>query len=138
MAVRNILLDTNAYTAFKRGQSEAIHIINHAPIIGMSAVVLGELWGGFAAGTREKQNKTALSAFLNANGVTVIQIDAATAEQYANIYQKLKGQGTPIPTNDMWLAATAIQHDLALFSYDKHFQAIPELLVGNRLEAFIY
>ena len=138
MAVRNILLDTNAYTAFKRGQSEAIHIINHAPIIGMSAIVLGELWGGFAAGTREEQNKTALSTFLNANGVTVIQIDEATAERYANVYQKLKSQGKPIPTNDMWIAATALQHDLALFTYDKHFQTIPELLVGNKLEAFIY
>lgn len=138
MAVKNILLDTNAYTAFKRGQSEAIHIINHAPIIGLSAIVLGELWGGFAAGTREKQNKAALNAFLNANGVTVIQIDAATAEQYADIYQKLKSQGTPIPTNDMWLAATALQHNLALFTYDKHFQTIPELLIGNHLEDFIY
>lgn len=138
MAVRNILIDTNGYTAFKRGHGEAIRIINHAPIIGMNAVVLGELWGGFAAGTREEQNKKDLSNFLNASGVTIIQIDAATARHYADVYEKLKRLGKPIPTNDMWIAATALQHDLALFSYDKHFQNIPALLVSDRLEEFIY
>ena len=134
MAIREILIDTNAYAAYKRGLPEAVALVRHAPFIGINIVVLGELLGGFAAGTREEQNKQELQRFLHMNGVTIIPSDYSTAVQYATIYQTLKRQGTPIPTNDMWIAATALQHHLALFSYDKHFQSIPELVLGSSLE----
>lgn len=137
MAVREILLDTNAYTAFKRNVPEAIEIIRHAPIIGINSIVLGELLGGFAVGTREATNKQELKRLLNSNRVRLISIDDDTAEYYAIVYRNLRQKGQLIPTNDMWIAASALQHSLAVFTYDHHFQIVKGLIMGNRLSDFI-
>ncbi|UBF24491.1 PIN domain-containing protein [Kovacikia minuta CCNUW1] len=75
---------------------------------------------------------------MHLSGVTLFPIDDRTAEYYATIYRSLRSKGQPIPTNDMWIAATAFQHNLALFSYDNHFQAIDDILVGNRLADFVF
>lgn len=130
-------MDTNAYAAFKRGLPDAVQIIQHAPVINVSVIVLGELFGGFAAGTRKGQNKRELETFLASGRVQVSEIDEKIAERYAVVYYNLKQKGNPIPTNDMWIAATAIQHDHALYSYDRHFQAIDGLVVGTKLDQFI-
>ena len=137
MAVRNILLDTNAYAAFKRGAPDAVEIIRHVPLIGISSIVLGELLGGFAAGTRETANRQELEQFLDSDRVRLFFVDDGTAEFYATVYQSLKRKGHPIPTNDMWIAATALQHGLAVFSYDSHFQAVDGVVTGFRLADLI-
>ena len=137
MAVREILLDTNAYTAFKRNVPEAVEIIRHAPIISINSIVLGELLGGFAGGTREALNKHELRQFLGSTRVRVIEVDEHTAEFYAMVYRSLRQKGQPIPTNDMWIAANALQHSLAVVTYDRHFQFVDGLTVGNRLSDFI-
>ena len=138
MAVRHLLLDTNAYAALKRGIPEAVEIIRYAPSIGISSVVLGELLGGFAAGTQEATNKHELERFLSSGRVQMLVVDAETARYYATVYRGLRYKGRPIPTNDIWLAATALQHDLALFSYDNHFRAIDGLVTGNQLSDFSF
>lgn len=138
MAVREILLDTNAYAAFKRNVPDAVEIIRHAPLIGINSIVLGELLGGFAVGTREAANKQELKRFFNSDRVKLFSVDDSTAEYYAMVYRDLKRKGRPIPTNDMWIAATALQHGLAVFSYDDHFQAVDGIIVGNRLLDFVF
>jgi predicted nucleic acid-binding protein len=137
VAVRNILLDTNAYSAFKRNVPDAVEIIRHTPLIGMSSIVLGELLSGFALGSHEAINRDELKRFLTSKRVKLLPIDDGTSEQYAGIYQNLKQKGHPIPTNDMWIAASALQHRLAVFTYDKHFQAVEGLVIGNQLSDFI-
>ena len=136
MAMRNILLDTNAYAAFKQGVPDAVEMIRHTSMIGVSSVVLGELLSGFALGSREAVNRQELNLFLDSPRVEVFPVDDRTAEYYAKIYQTLRNKGQPIPTNDMWIAATALQHGLAVFSYDRHFQAVDGLIVGTHLEDF--
>jgi tRNA(fMet)-specific endonuclease VapC len=131
MAMRGILLDTNAYAAFKQGQAEAVEIIQRTPFLGINAVILGELLGGFAAGTREQQNRAELGRFLQVDRVRFLAVDQDTASFYALVYQNLKRKGRPIPTNDMWIAATAFQHSLAIFSYDNHFSVIDGIVVGS-------
>ena len=138
MAVRNILLDTNAYTAFKRGALAALEIMKHAPLISINSVILGELLGGFAVGSREAMNKQELKRFLSSNRVKVFLVDDDTAEYYALVYQLLRRKGQPIPTNDIWIAATALQHNLAVFTYDSHFQAVDGIIVGNHLADFMF
>jgi len=64
-------------------------------------------------------------------------VDERTAERYATISVDLKRKGLPIPTNDMWIAASALRHDLALFTYDGHFKHISGLLIGRTLEDFL-
>ncbi len=105
--MRDILLDTNAYAAFKRGDEDAVEIIRHAPRIGISVVVLGELLAGFAAGTREATNRRELQQFLRSDRVLVLTVDGDTAQRYSVVYLNLRRKGRPIPTNDLWIAASA-------------------------------
>ena len=99
--------------------------------------MLGELYGGFACGMQEQRNIDELERFLASHRVHVLEANADTAHHYANIYRELRKKGCPIPTNDMWLAATARQYDLSMFSYDAHFRAIDELCVGSTVQDFL-
>ena len=137
MAIKHILLDTNAYTAFKRGISAAREILEHVPFIGLSPIMLGELYGGFALGTQEQRNLEELERFLASRRVHVLETTAETARYYADVYRELRQKGRPIPTNDMWLAATARQYDLAIFSYDAHFHEIDGIHIGTVLQDFL-
>lgn len=128
-----ILLDTNAYVAFKRGQSEAVAILRRVPSIAINTVALGELLAGIAVSAREANNRRELQEFLNSPRVVVLPVDQTTASHYAAVYTALRKSGTPIPTNDMWIAASALQHGLRLFSYDAHFSAVGGLQVGCSL-----
>ena len=137
MAVRDVLLDTNAYIAFKRGTPDAVEVLTHVPRIGINSIVLGELLSGFTIGTREEANRQELQQFLTSERVHQLVIDAETAVQYAAVYRELRHRGRPIPTNDMWIAASALQHGFAVLSDDGHFHAVPGLHVGTRLDAFL-
>jgi predicted nucleic acid-binding protein len=129
--VSDILLDTNGYTAFKQAQPDAVDIVQRAARLALSSVVLGELLAGFAVGSREAQNRAELQQFLASDRVYLLLIDDGTAAFYANVYSQLRKKGRPIPTNDLWIAASALQHGYALFSYDAHFKHIDGLLSGT-------
>jgi tRNA(fMet)-specific endonuclease VapC len=129
--VTAILIDTNAYAAFKRGLPEAVSVVQQVPSIAFNAVVLGELMGGFAAGAKEQQNRAELDAFLASPRVRVVTMDRGTGQHYAAVYAALRKTGLPIPTNDMWIAASAIQHGLRLFTFDDHFRHLPGLGVAR-------
>ena len=131
--MKRILLDTNAYVAFKQGRPEALRVLQQAPAIALNSIVLGELLCGFATSAREDATRGELEQFLDSPRVCILPLDRRTAEQYASVYVALKQRGTPIPTNDMWIAASAIQHGLDLFSYDGHFQGIQGLRTGKSL-----
>lgn len=130
MAVNTILLDTNAYVAFKQGQPDAVDIVQRAAHLALSSTVLGELLAGFAVGSREAKNRTELQQFLVSDRVQIFFVDDRTATFYANIYRLLRNKGRPIPTNDLWIAASALQHGCALFTYDNHFVHVDGLLIG--------
>jgi predicted nucleic acid-binding protein len=87
--------------------------------------------GGFAAGAKEQQNRAELDALLTSPRVRVVTMDRETAQCYAEVYSALRKAGRPIPTHDMWIAASAIQHGLRLFTFDDHFRYVPGLLVGS-------
>lgn len=135
--MRPIALDTNAYAAFKRGNAEVTAVLQHAPSILVCATVLGELLGGFAAGRKEDTNRRELQQFLSVSRVSVVACTAATADLYALVFAALRRKGTPIPTNDLWIAASSLEHGAALLTLDVHFQNIDGLRVGTRLENFI-
>lgn len=135
--MRPILLDTNAYAAFKRGDEQILAVLQHAPSILVCATVLGELLGGFAAGQRESVNRSELTQFINTPRVKVVPSTAATADLYALVYVALRRKGQPIPTNDLWIAASSLEHGAALLTFDGHFQNIDGLRAGARLEDFI-
>lgn len=135
--MRAILLDTNAYTAFMLGAAEVVNVVAHAESLLLNTIVLGELLGGFAAGTREAKNRAELARFLDSPRVDVLPVTADTADSYALIYVGLRRKGQPIPTNDVWIAASALEHGAGLLTRDAHFAHIDGLRCGQRLEDFL-
>jgi tRNA(fMet)-specific endonuclease VapC len=135
--MRAILLDTNAYTAFMLGAAEVVDVVAHADSLYLNSIVLGELLGGFAAGTREPKNRAELARFLDSPRVKVLPITVDTADSYALIYAGLRRKGHPIPTNDLWIAASALEHGAALLTRDAHFSHVDGLRCGQRLGDFL-
>ena len=126
--MKKILIDTNIYSAFKRNNRKIVEKLKSVEYIGISATVLGEIYSGFTLGNKEKLNCYELELFLDTPRVHFLSLDETTAEIYAAIFKQLKIKGKPIPTNDIWIAATAMQYGLALLTLDKHFENIDGLL----------
>jgi len=131
--VRPVLLDTNAYTAFMRGEPEVVEVVARAGKILLTSVVLGELLAGFAAGTREPKNRAELARFIESPRVEVLPLTAETADSYALVWLGLRRKGQPIPTNDLWIAASTMEHGAALLTRDAHFAHIEGLRCGWQL-----
>jgi len=124
-----VMLDTSAYSAYLRGNAEVQQMLREADEIYLNPVVLGELSAGFARGGREKKNKEILREFLASPRVQVAVIDEETAERYAAIITYLWSKGTPLPTSDLWIAATAMQYGLKLITTDSHFRNVPQIII---------
>lgn len=122
------MVDTSAYLAFLRGHSEIKLALQQADEIFFCPVVLGELITGFLLGTSEKKNRSILKDFLSSPRVEIVEIDEETSERYAVIMSHLKKIGTPIPTNDLWIAASAMQHGLKVLTTDKHYLQVPQII----------
>ncbi len=119
-----ILLDTNAYSSLMRGDDQTAAIVRNASEILMSAVVIGELLFGFRHGSRYQRNATDLQGFLASAYVSLVPVGQATADHYSVIAAALRSNGTPIPTNDVWIAAHAIETGAGLVSADRHFDVV--------------
>jgi tRNA(fMet)-specific endonuclease VapC len=135
--MKPIALDTNAYSALMRGDDEVLAVLRVAPELVVPATVIGELLAGFAFGGRESMNRRELAMFLAKPGVLVAAITEATADNYALIYAALRRRGKPVPTNDLWIAASALEHGAALLTFDAHFAAVEGLRSGSTLAAFL-
>jgi tRNA(fMet)-specific endonuclease VapC len=117
-------VDTSAYSNFRRGNEELAGLLDRAEMVGMPAVALGELRTGFLLGGRRQSNESALDTFLANPVVQVLTVDAETSRHYAEIVVELRKAGTPVPTNDIWIAATAARHGASVLTCDEHFQHI--------------
>ena len=122
-----LALDTNRYTDFRRGDAAVIRVLEQADEILVPFAVIAELRVGFAGGTRATANEQALQDFLSRPGIAPLYADDGTTRHYAAVYQQLRTQGTPIPVNDMWVAALCLQHNLTLYARDAHFDHLPQL-----------
>lgn len=122
------MLDTNAYSGFMRGIQEVVDTLAHADEILVPVIVLGELRSGFRSGNREKSNLLELEEFLSSPRVTIQTIKEETSIFYAEVFTSLRSRGTPIPTNDLWIAAAALETGSILISRDAHFDLVPGLI----------
>ena len=122
-----VALDTNAYSDFMRGDESRVQIVRAARQLCLPLMVLGELRAGFAAGNQESTNAANLQRFLDSPRVSVLLPDEQTAHHYAQLYLQLRRKAVAIPTNDLWIAALALQHHLVLCTSDAHFQHLPQL-----------
>lgn len=129
--MRPLLLDTSAYVAFKRNDSAIIEIIQHAEVLCISPIVIGELLAGFEGGNKSIQNKIELQQFLESPRVVIYPITLDTSSFFSQVYAILKNKGKPIPTNDMWIASQALEHGCVVCTQDKHFTYIDGLISGS-------
>lgn len=122
-----ILLDTNAYSDLKRGHAGVAMIVRKATRVLLSAVVAGELLYGFRRGARFERNWKDLERFLESPFVAFLPVTLETADRFARIASALRAKGTPIPTNDIWIAAHAMETGATLVSEDRHFKEVDGL-----------
>ncbi len=126
-----VLLDTNAYSALKRGVDAVVRHVTRAETVFLSTVVAGELLAGFRQGTRLRKNLTELDAFIDNPHVTVVPVSLVTADRFGRIAAALRAKGRPIPTNDIWIAAHAMETGADLLSFDAHFVEVDGLAWVN-------
>ena len=117
-------LDTSAYSHFKRGESQVVDLIDAADWLGVPSIVLGELRTGFLLGGRVDRNEAELHEFLLNPIVEELVVDGDVSQVYAEIVSALRRAGTPLPTNDIWIAATAACAGAPVLTYDPHFHHI--------------
>ncbi len=125
--MKKILLDTNAYVRFLRGDEKVMAYLAQADSIYMSVFVLGELYGGFRAGGKERKNRQILERFLLKSTVTILEATIETADVFGLIMASLRKSEKSIPINDVWIAAHGLETGSILVTYDVHFDVIPGL-----------
>ena len=125
-----LLVDTSAYSAFLRGHEAFIEEIGRAGELAMTPIVLGELLAGFRKGARFDRNLERLREFLTSPRARFLAIDDETADRYSIVRDDLRRAGTPIPTNDLWIAASAMQHGLRVLTTDPHFRRVSQIVVS--------
>lgn len=126
MEVR-VALDTNRITDLFRGDVALAEQLSTAEEVWIPLIVLGEIKAGFQGGAQQRRNERLLTGLLAKPTVGVLLPSRETAEHYARIFVQLRRAGTPIPDNDLWIAALALEHDLVLITRDRHFARIPQL-----------
>ena len=125
--MKKIVLDTNAFSSFFAGNHEVLGILSEAEQVFMSTIVLGELYAGFKGGNREGENTKNLESFLKRGTVRTLDVSRETAEIFGTVKHQLKTRGTPIPLNDIWIAAHTIETGSQLVTYDHHFSMVAGL-----------
>jgi tRNA(fMet)-specific endonuclease VapC len=123
-----VALDTNRLTDLFQGDAELADRLGECDEVWLPLVVLAEIKAGFYGGTQQHRNQVLLQSFLAMPTVGVLLPQRETAEHYARLFVQLKRAGTPIPDNDLWIAALVLEHDLQLITRDQHFERVPQLL----------
>lgn len=123
------MLDTSAYSAFKRGHAEVVAALRRPAELLLPTVVLGELLAGFAGGGRARRNRAELEEFRASPRVSLVTMGETTAECFATIYATVRAAGTPVATSDLWIAASAMEHGAEVLTLDRAFSLIKQVRV---------
>ena len=125
--MKSIVLDTNCYAAYRAGDNRVLEALVNAETVWMSVIVLGELHAGFRGGTKMVENQQQLNLFLAKPTVKILDVSKESAEIFGEVKDQLKKSGTPLPINDVWIAAHTIENGSVLVSYDQHFKEVAGL-----------
>ena len=124
------MLDTSTYSHLRRGHDGVIDAMARAAVVLIPTTVLGELHAGFALGTRRADNERSLADFLSEPFVAVLPTSADVARRYGEVYANLRRAGTPIPINDVWIAAAALDAGASVHTFDADFERVAGLTVA--------
>ena len=124
MEVKRVAIDTNIYTDIMNGYRPVQDVLMEFDVVLVPMIVLGELLYGFTYGTKEAANRVQLDRFFSRDFVKILTLSRKTTEYYALLMSSLRKNGTPLPTNDVWIAASACAEKVPLISRDRHFTKI--------------
>lgn len=127
MRAPRVALDTTAYAHMRRGHPGVADAIARAEVVYLPSTVLGELEAGFLLGRRTAENRTALAEFLDEPFTSVIPVDERVARVYGQLFAELRRAGTPVPVNDIWIAAATIAAGAHLLTFDRDFDRLERL-----------
>ncbi|MCK4493469.1 MAG: type II toxin-antitoxin system VapC family toxin [Methylococcales bacterium] len=127
--MKKIVLDTNAYVGLLKGDEKILQILTIAKIVYLPVIVIGELQAGFNGGNQKHANKAVLEKFLSKKTVSIANVTQETAEIFGFVKNNLKIAGTPLPINDIWIAAQTIELGAIIVTYDAHFNKIAGLRI---------
>jgi len=130
-AMADVMLDTSAYSAFNRGDERLRQFFKDGVQIIVPQIVIGELRAGFALGSRTDENEQLLQRLLDSPNVHTISISDATTKLFAAIFARLKRTGKMMGSNDIWIAALALEHDCLLLTLDGDFARVPDLMIAE-------
>ena len=122
-----VALDTNRLTDLFRGDSALADQLGEFEEVWIPLIVLAEIKAGFCGGSGQHRNAAQLNSLFAKPTVDLLLPGRETAEHYARLFVQLKRAGTPVPDNDLWIAALVLEHDLILITRDRHFEHIPQL-----------
>jgi len=125
-----VALDTNRLTDLFQGDTSLAERLERCEEVWIPLMVLGEIKAGFYGGKQQHRNELVLQKLLAKETVDVLCPGRETAEQYGRLFVQLKRAGTPVPDNDLWIAALVLEHQLVLVTRDRHFERIPQVLRG--------
>jgi len=125
------LLDTNAVIALQKGVVGMVQLVKSSENVVIPAIVVGELLFGTLNSAQRETNMKVLEKLIDTN--PIIPVDVMTSRHYADIRLSLKQKGRPIPENDLWIAAIAIQYGYTLVTADKHFSYVDGLYLESWL-----
>ncbi len=129
--MKKIVLDTNAYVELLNGNEHVLNALGKAENVYLPVIAIGELLTGFKGGSREAENRKLLERFLQKSTVQILDLTMETAEVFSEIQSNLKKTGNPLPVNDVWIAAGAVETGSVVVTFDSHFQKIPAVRVWN-------
>ncbi len=132
--MKKILLDTNAYVSYLAGDHAVLNALAESEIIYMSIFVLGELYAGFKGGNQEVENHQILQTFIRKPSVNILEADQETAEIFGEVKNNLKTAGAPLPINDVWIGAHAMETGSIIVTYDRHFSKIAGIRLWRGLD----
>ena len=127
MGHSRVVLDTSAYSRFRMGHGGLLEAMAMADTVYLPATVLGELEAGFLLGNRYRENARMLDEFLAEPFVEALSVTPDVSRRYGRVFQQLRRAGTPIPVNDIWIAASAIDCGAHLLTFDSDFGRVAEL-----------
>jgi len=131
--MKKIILDSNAYTRLLAGDEKVLDVVASTETVFMSIFVLGELHAGFLGGSKERENRDVLKRFLLKPSVKILNATLETAEVFGSIKNTLRRAGTPLPINDVWIAAHGVETGSTIGTYDTHFKQVPGLRLWDQL-----
>ena len=126
-SIERLVLDTSAYSRFRLGDEQVLSLIADAQSVVLPTTVIGELEAGFELGTRAAENRVALAEFLAEPFVATLDVTRSVARRYGETFASLRRAGTPIPTNDVWIAAATMECGGSLLTFDSDFDAVQGL-----------